>query len=468
MHHADSLAATASYFEGSTRLPDPAAGWVEILRQNRQATSQIIYGVPYWTYYRVRLRAMNAFGAGAWVEIGYRLVEDVRGPNFAQNVRVASGDGKLTLTWRAPSAWGDWPPGGYEVEWKLASAVSTEWAAVWTSGAAAVIGPDATRFEFTGQQQGSASVTNGLAYDLRIRAWSKRPGTDGSVANAGRATTIWYPAKVSGTPAAASKSPTPTVSLSAAPNPVAEGSDVSVTATLSSPLPYEATIPLSLSLTHVHGTAEDGDYGALASITIPAGLSSATGTITTSQDADADDETFTVALDMANLPSYVATGDPSSTGVTVTITDDETQPQQQQQQQQQQRAASPLTAAFEGAPQAHDGKAAFSLDLRFSEALGTDGRTPAVSSFKVAGGKAKRVERVEPGLWRVRVKPRGWREVTVTLAPSSVTARRPARCAHRAAGGSRTRRRRRWAARCACGSRAARRARAGTSAWTSR
>ena len=92
-----------------------------------------------------------------------------------------------------------------------------------------------------------------------------------------------------------------------------------VTATLSSTLAYDATIPLSLT----HGTAEDGDYGSLSSITIPGGSSSATGTITTSQDADAHDETFTVALDTANLPSYVATGDPSSTGVTVTITDDD-------------------------------------------------------------------------------------------------------------------------------------------------
>ena len=118
----------------------------------------------------------------------------------------------------------------------------------------------------------------------------------------------------------------PTVSLSASPNPVAEGSDVKVTATLSSPLRFEATIPLVL--THAHGTAEDGDYGSLASITIPAGFSSATGTITTNQDTDTDDETFTVVLDTANLPSYVDTGSPSSTAVTVTITDDDASGQQ--------------------------------------------------------------------------------------------------------------------------------------------
>ena len=60
--HSRDAAATLSYFDGSTRLPDATTGWVEILRQNRRSTTQIIYGVPYWTYYRVRMRAVNAFG----------------------------------------------------------------------------------------------------------------------------------------------------------------------------------------------------------------------------------------------------------------------------------------------------------------------------------------------------------------------------------------------------------------------
>ena len=111
------------------------------------------------------------------------------------------------------------------------------------------------------------------------------------------------------------RSSDPTVSLSVSPNRVAEGSSVRVTATLSSTLSTDVTIPLSLS----NGTAEDGDYGSLSGITIPAGFSSATGTITTTDDGDADDETFTVAL--GTLPSGVEAG--SSSSVTVTITDDD-------------------------------------------------------------------------------------------------------------------------------------------------
>ena len=112
----------------------------------------------------------------------------------------------------------------------------------------------------------------------------------------------------------------PTVSLSASPNPVAEGSPVTVTATLSGTLGSNVTIPLTLTA----GTAETDDYGSLAGIEITAGSTSATGRITTTDDADTDDETFTVALG-STLPSQVTAGSPNS--VTVTITDgDDTPP----------------------------------------------------------------------------------------------------------------------------------------------
>ena len=101
------------------------------------------------------------------------------------------------------------------------------------------------------------------------------------------------------------------VSLSASPNPVDEGSAVTMTATLTAVLPADVTVPLSLS----HGTAEDGDYGTLASITIDAGSTTGTGTVSTTDDADRDDETFTVAL--GTLPATVTEGSPSSVEVTI-------------------------------------------------------------------------------------------------------------------------------------------------------
>ena len=110
----------------------------------------------------------------------------------------------------------------------------------------------------------------------------------------------------------------PTVSLSASPNPVDEGSPVTVTATLSQALASDVTIPLTLTA----GTAEPDDYGTLESIAIDGGSTTGTGDVATTDDADHEDETFTVAL--GSLPSSVAAGMPSS--VEVTISDDDPAP----------------------------------------------------------------------------------------------------------------------------------------------
>ena len=104
---------------------------------------------------------------------------------------------------------------------------------------------------------------------------------------------------------------TPTVSLSVSPNPVDEGEPVTVTARLSEAMSTRVTIPLELTA----GTAEDGDFGSLAGITIGGGQTTGTGTVSTAQDNDVDDETFTVAL--GTLPAEVTAGSPASVEVTI-------------------------------------------------------------------------------------------------------------------------------------------------------
>ena len=80
------------------------------------------------------------------------------------------------------------------------------------------------------------------------------------------------------------------------------------------------TIPLTVTA----GTARSqGDHGTLTSITINSGATSGTGTITTNQDTDTYDETFTVALNTAMLPASVTPG--ASNSELVTITDDDRQ-----------------------------------------------------------------------------------------------------------------------------------------------
>ncbi len=115
-------------------------------------------------------------------------------------------------------------------------------------------------------------------------------------------------------PAQAQGSPN-TVTLSVTPNPVPEGSSVTVMAILSKRQTVARDIPLSIT----NGTAETGDRGALEKIVIPINSVAGTGIITTTVDADADHETFTVSL--GELPSGLKVGTPSS--VQVTILDDQ-------------------------------------------------------------------------------------------------------------------------------------------------
>ncbi len=104
---------------------------------------------------------------------------------------------------------------------------------------------------------------------------------------------------------------TPEVTLSASPNPVNEGDSVTVTVSISRALPNAVTIPLVLTA----GSAEAGDYGALASIEIPANEASGAGEIATALDSDTDDETFTVGL--GDLPADVAAGTPASVALRI-------------------------------------------------------------------------------------------------------------------------------------------------------
>ena len=109
-----------------------------------------------------------------------------------------------------------------------------------------------------------------------------------------------------------SSSESASVSLLATPNPVGEGSPVTVMATLSEALSEAVTIPLTVT----RGTAESGDHGSLASITLPAGFTSATGTLPTFGDDDGEDETFTLSL--GSLPAGLTAGSASSVEVTIT------------------------------------------------------------------------------------------------------------------------------------------------------
>ena len=101
------------------------------------------------------------------------------------------------------------------------------------------------------------------------------------------------------------------VTLSVSPNPVPEGEEVTVTVSLTR-VPFgDVTVPLVFD----EGTAEEGDYGAPASIVIGANEPNAKGVIATVADDDLEDETFLVSL--GALPAGFAAGTQASVEVTI-------------------------------------------------------------------------------------------------------------------------------------------------------
>ena len=102
------------------------------------------------------------------------------------------------------------------------------------------------------------------------------------------------------------------VGLALTPNPVTEGSAATVTAILSAALGRPVTIPLVTAA----GSAENGDFAAPQTVTVPAGETSGTAALTTADDGDEDDETLTVSLG-SPLPPGLRAGTPASVEVTI-------------------------------------------------------------------------------------------------------------------------------------------------------
>ena len=77
----------------------------------------------------------------------------------------------------------------------------------------------------------------------------------------------------------------------------------------------------------------------------------------------------------------------------------------------------PLTASFEGVPEAHDGQSAFSFRVAFSEEIGISYQTLRDESFTTTGGAVTGARRVDGrnDLWEITVEPSGAENVTITL-----------------------------------------------------
>ena len=99
------------------------------------------------------------------------------------------------------------------------------------------------------------------------------------------------------------------------------------------------------------------------------------------------------------------------------VVSNDTAPDQPEESEEQ---ADPLTASAHGVPASHDGSAAFTFELRFSEtpADGFSYKTLRDHAFTVTGGevvKARRLERGKNVRWEITIRPDGDGTVTIVL-----------------------------------------------------
>ncbi|MDE0159493.1 MAG: hypothetical protein OXN24_05505, partial [Candidatus Dadabacteria bacterium] len=135
----------------------------------------------------------------------------------------------------------------------------------------------------------------------------------------------------------------PTVSLGSAAYRAVEGEAARITLSIAPTRNAVTAVPLTCT----DATATGGtDYTCRTSVTIPANGNAASFDIATTEDAaDEPDETFTLAIDSANLPAGVVAGSPAA--ATVTITDDDEPP--------------PVLTVTGGNPVTEGGRAAFTV-----------------------------------------------------------------------------------------------------------
>ena len=117
-------------------------------------------------------------------------------------------------------------------------------------------------------------------------------------------------------------------------------------------------------------------------------------------DVEDDGETFTLVLSNASFASD------QETTATGTIRNTEAEPE-----------GPPLTASFEGAPEAHDGESAFTFRAAFSEDIGISFRSLREDAFTVTGGRVTSGKRVDGrrDLFEMTVEPDGAGDVTIEL-----------------------------------------------------
>ena len=139
----------------ATTAGDPSTGWVDA-GHTGIATKITISSLTNHVTFDVRVRAVNSLGSGPWAQTQGRTSRDQPGP--VTGLTVVAGNQELQLSWTAPVQ----NVTGYQVEYKESTA------SAWTAATHTGIATKAT----------IGNLTNGTAYDVRVRAVNRIDNID--------------------------------------------------------------------------------------------------------------------------------------------------------------------------------------------------------------------------------------------------------------------------------------------------
>ena len=204
-----------------------------------------------------------------------------------------------------------------------------------------------------------------------------------------------------------------TFTVSANPVQIEEGESSTLTVAIANGVTFAADQTIALDFAASTAVAADyavADSGgqALASpyaLTLAAGASTVTATVTATDDAD-QEPAETIEAAASHEGSAIG-----SASIEVAASDG-------------------LTARFENVPESHDGSAAFSFELHFSEEFTIGYRKLRDRAFEVSGGAVTRAQRLEKGSnigWRITLEPDTDGDIAVTL-PARACGERGAVC----------------------------------------
>ncbi len=204
-----------------------------------------------------------------------------------------------------------------------------------------------------------------------------------------------------------------TFTVSASPAQIEEGEASTLTVAIANGVTFAADQTIALDF--AASTAAAADYAvadsggqALASpyaLTLAAGASTVTATVTAT---DAAEQEPAETIEAAASHEGSAIG---SASIEVAASDG-------------------LTARFENIPERHDGSAAFSFELHFSEEFRIGYQKLRDRAFEVSGGTVTRAQRLEKGSnigWRITLEPDSDGDIAVTL-PARACGERGAVC----------------------------------------